>query len=199
MDFEGEKLCDSCEDREGCVLCSVCNAWLCEECDKTTHGIPGFSGHKRQHDCQSPGFCSNHHTRAMALCEDCKKLCCRRCMTDAQHRGHRFTECAAAGAVYAQKRVALAATLEDAQTLGQSAAAGIQAEIDALGECRQSALDGIESTFGRLADALEERKGKLIDLVAERADAEERRLQNIYNDLDMNCVNAGQSLEDFRA
>ena len=44
----------------------------------------------------------------MALCEDCKKLCCRRCMTDAQHRGHRFIECAAAEALYAQKRVALA-------------------------------------------------------------------------------------------
>ena len=199
MDFEGERLCDSCEENEGCVLCSTCNAWLCEECDKSTHELPGFSAHKRQDDCQAPGFCCNHHTRAMALCEDCKKLCCRRCMTDPQHRGHRFVECAAASVAYSKKKMELVAMLEDAQALGQNATAGIQAEIDALSECRQGALDAIEAAFGRIADALEARKEKLIDMVAERADAEEARLQNVYNDLDAKCANADQSLEDFRA
>ena len=190
--MNADNLCDCCEERVGAVMCSQCSALLCEECDRTVHDNPKFRRHERAREENVLGFCAAHGTRAFVLCEDCKEVCCRRCMTE-QHVGHLFVKGTAASERYTKKGN-LVHALEAAKEAASQTAAGVQSSITALDEERQKALDAIEASFSQIAEFIEARRTALLEEVAAAAEAEEGRLQTLYNDLDTKCTWAEQLL-----
>lgn len=197
MTMNADNLCDCCEERVGTIACLRCSALLCEECDRTVHATPKFSNHERAHEENVLGICSAHGMRAFVLCEDCKEVCCRRCMVE-QHSGHLFVKSTAASERYT-KGTNLVSALGCAKDVASKTAARVQDSITALNEERQKALDAIEASFNQITELIEARKMALLEQVASTADEEENRLQTLYNDLDTKCTLAEQLLDEFNA
>lgn len=195
--MSSDNLCDCCLERVGAISCVHCSALLCEECDKTVHDIPKFKNHERIHEENVLGICSAHGMRAFVLCEDCKEVCCRLCITE-QHSGHSLVKSSNVSEKYSENTKLINA-LESAKEIGMNMAASIQNSINILGEERQKTLDSIDAVFNTIIEVVEERRAALVEQVALITDKEESELQTLYNDLDTKCSWAEQLLDDFSA
>ena len=197
------ELCRNCSKNTASVICKQCEAFLCASCDVTIHKNKIFSAHFRKSAedksaCESllshPGRCGKHGEPALAVCEDCKVICCSMCMLS-DHNGHDIIQYELCVKKARTEQEALHKDLSDYTALAAAAAAVAQSERNDLSDAKNSALTELTEVFQKMSQQLAQRREALVQDAAQKADVAIKALDATADKLSAECAAAESVLQ----
>ena len=187
-----DKLCENCNTKKAAVMCERCNAALCPECDAKVHSFGIFKSHVREPIAASvdaAGTCGKHGSRVVAVCDDCKTMCCCECLLS-EHVGHHIIDYKDALKRRKDESNALRSDLQMACDVGRLAVEAARKEIAQLEANKRKTLEGINASFERASALLEAKKAKLIESLTKATDAEDAKLRKTCETLEKHVAEA---------
>ena len=162
-------VCANCPDSKAEYFCPQCSNFLCEDC-RVTHGkSPAYSQHvvsplSGDRSSKFELLCDRHPPQPVTqYCQECKLLLCQECLNRSDQCSHTQCTLSITEAMH-QCKDSILATLEPLRRqLGtvEGALERIRAKKEHIAKQAVDMKSHIDTNFGSLCKALEERRGKL--------------------------------------
>ena len=166
--------CDECiEAGPAVVYCNQCVKRLCAECSEHHRRSKASASHsmtklkeQQEHSLHRAAMCATHpHRELEFFCETCNVMCCRDCIT-AEHETHVY-KIPSRGLVEKQRKL-LQDHIQQLRTLGSSLQERHQLltnNIKVFEDELCASMQNIRTMETQVKEALEERKGQMLDEV----------------------------------